>query len=179
MEFIVDGKYEIIKQKVLRRNDPQTKQPALVMLWNVQTGEYRTYFPTQPHDPWPQGSTTQTTNAVSAAIASPIKPVEPPVHLNGVVDATMAGLWKGTLNNIDYYLDIKPDGTYFTYSSSNSKQIKSYWRINGNYLEMFSDGMKQPSKFLFAKVNDLQKGKPTITFDGFAYFSETPREMWK
>ena len=102
-----------------------------------------------------------------------------PVQLNGEVDLSIVGVWKGTLNKIDYYLDIKADGTYTTYSSTNTKPSKCYWRVNGDIIETFCDGMKQPTKFAFRKVNDLKTGKPTISFDGFPYFPETEKEMWK
>ena len=178
MEFIVSGKNEVIRQRVLRRNDPQTNRPALLIPWN-SAEDYRTYFPTEAHNLWPSGTSSQKTNETNRNAVPATKLVEPPMRLNGNVDLSIVGLWKGTLNKIDYYLDIKPDGTYTTYSSSNSKPSKCYWRINGDHIETFCEGMKQVTRFAFKKVNDLKTGKPTITFDGFSYFSETEREMWK
>ena len=179
MEFIVDGKNEVIRQKVLRRNDPQNKKPALVIPWNSATKEYRTYYPTQAHDLWPSGLTSQKTNGSADIPASAVKLVEPPMHLNGNVDPAIVGLWKGTMNNIDYYLDIKPDGTYVSYQSNNRKQIVSYWRINGDHIEVFFEGAKQINKYGFKKVNDLNLGKPAISFDGFRYYPVAEREMWQ
>ncbi len=179
MEFFIDGKKDVLRQKVLRRNDPQYNKAALVIPWNSATQEYRTYYPTQAHELWATGSTSQKATETSGGPASVIKPIEPPVHLNGTVDPTIAGLWKGTLNNIDYFLDIKPDGTYSSYSSNNKKPFKCYWRINGEQIEVACEGMTQISKWAFRKTNDLNLGKPTISFDGFKYYSETAREMWK
>lgn len=179
MEFIVSGKNEVIRQKVLRRNDPQNNKPALVIPWDSASQEYRTYYPTQTHDLWPGTLVSQKTNGTSGSPASTVKLIEPPMHLNGTVDPTIIGLWKGTMNNIDYYLDIKPDGTYISYQSNNKKQVVSYWRINGEYIEVFFEGAKQINKYGFKKVNDLNLGKPTISFDGFRYFPVADREMWQ
>ena len=99
--------------------------------------------------------------------------------LDGNVDATIVGLWKTKYNGLDYYLDMKEDGTYATYSSANPKRSKCYWRVNGDMMETVCEGMKQPARFAFKKINDLKSGKPTITLNGVSYFSETDREMWK
>ena len=177
MEFIVDGKNEVIRQKVLRRNDPQNNKPALVIPWNSASQEYRTYYATQTHDLWPGASVPQRTERGNST--STAKLIEPPMHLNGTVDPTIVGLWKGTMNNIDYYLDIKADGTYISYQSNNKKQVVSYWRINGDHIEVFFEGAKQINKYSFKKVNDLNLEKPTISFDGFRYYPATGREMWQ
>jgi len=178
MEFIIDGKNQILRQKVLRRNDPQSNKPALLIPWNSATEEYRAYYPTQAHELW---KTANTQKSNTAAINNPaaVKLVDPPVRLNGIADLSVVGLWKCNYNKIDYWLDLKADGTYNTYSATNSKPVKCYWRINGDYIETFCEGAKQVSRFVFRKINDLKIGKPTITLDGVAYFPETDKEMWK
>ena len=181
MEFIIDGKNQVLRQKVLRRNDPQTNKPALLIPWNSATEEYRAYYPVQAHDLWKTPATSsQKSNSYSATNpVAAVKLVDPPVRLAGNVDLSVVGLWKCNYNKIDYWLDLKADGTYNTYSATNSKPVKCYWRINGDYIETFCEGAKQMSRFVFRKVNDLKIGKPTITLDGVAYFPETDKEMWK
>ncbi len=178
IQLYFDASKQIAERKILKRNDPQSNKPALLIQWQSGAEEYRAYFPIESHALWPTNSST-TNVAKTNNVVTPVKLSDPPLKLNGTVDLSIVGLWKCNFNKIDYWLDFKADGTYGTYSATNPKVSKCFWRINGDYIETVCEGMKQMNHFLFRKVNDLKTGKPTITLDGTAYFPETDREMWK
>ena len=108
-----------------------------------------------------------------------IKLVEPPIKLNGNIDLAILGLWKTSVNNIDYWLDFKDDGTYDTWSSANTKKTKCYWRVDNGFFESVCDGGRQKGRIPFRKTNDLRTGKPTLGLDWSVYFPETSKAMWK
>lgn len=177
--FLPERGKEVVHLKVLKRNDPVTNSAALLIEWNRGLGNYRTYFPTEPKPLWKIPTATTTTKTVAIKPAASVKLVEPPVKLNGIVDLSIVGLWKTHYNNIDYYLDFKADGTYDTWSTSDSKKIKNYWRIDNGFMEVLYTGARKPNRFSFKKINDLATGRPTIGLDWSVYFSESDREMWK
>ena len=79
--------------------------------------DYRTDFPTDTKELWKKVSgapISSKTNSTEDKPAASVKLVDPPVKLNGGVDLVIVGLWKCKVDEIDYYLDFKTDGTYDT-----------------------------------------------------------------
>ncbi|MEO7293558.1 MAG: hypothetical protein ABIW34_10670, partial [Ginsengibacter sp.] len=177
LKTIPDGGETVGQGKFLKRNDPQTNRPALLIEWG-NTGYYRTYFSTEAKAPWNITTTTTAKKQTENKPVAPVKLVEPPVKLNGAVDFSIVGLWKINFNKNDFYIDYKADGTYDTWSSSNPKKWKCYWRVDNGFLESICEGGTL-GRFMFKKVNDLVTGKPAISLNGAMYISESDREMWK
>ena len=178
IELLPEGTKEVVRLKLFKRNDPQTNKPALVIQWQAGKDYYRSYYPTEAKNLW-AGSNSNTASKNPSNVAA-VKLAEPPVRLNGIVDLSIIGLWKTALNNIDYFMELKADGTDETWSSTNPKRSKGYWRIDNGYFEVVFEGNNNKvDRFKFAKVNDLAKGKPTIVLVSSVYYPVTEREMWK
>jgi hypothetical protein len=176
LELLYEGAIEATRLRIQKKNDPQANRPALLIELK-NTGTYRTYFPIEAKPLWNNGNTTSASK--TSPVISEVKLSEPPVKLNGKVDLGIVGLWKTTLSNTDYFLDIKADGTYDTWSSTNTKKSKAWWRIDNGFMEVVFEGNKKIERFQFTKTNDLNTGKPTIMIVSTVYFPQTERELWK
>ena len=177
IELLPEGGKEVFRLKLFKRNDPQNNKPALVIQWQAGTDYYRNYYPTEPKNLWPVSNSNTTIK--EAPNIMPVKLSEPPVRLHGTVDLSIIGLWKTTSNNMDYYMDLKADGTQETWPSTNPKKSKGYWRIDNSYFEVVFEGNNKVDRFKFAKVNDLVRSKPTIMLVSSSYYPVTDREMWR
>ena len=165
--------------KMLKRNDPQNNKPALMIEWTLGAEDYRTYYPVESKELWKTNNanvsskTKNTENKPTVAI----NVIEPPVKLNGIVDQSMAGVWKFSFNEVDYYLEFKADGTYDRWTSKDTRKLKCYWRIDNNFFESFCGNEK--GRVAFQKFNDLLKGQPYFQIDQTVYWPLTDKEMWK
>ena len=91
------------------------------------------------------------TNTNPGAPVITVKLVEPPVKLNGIVDAAMTGVWRCRVVEIDYYIDFKADGTYDTWSSANQRKVKCYGRIDNGFFESYCEGGREKGRVPFKK----------------------------
>ena len=160
LEVLPKGGKAILRVKMFKRNDPQNNMPALVIEWNVGAEDYRAYYPTEAKELWKINNASiasSKTNSPSGKPAEAVKLVQPPVQLNGNIDLSIIGLWKTTVTEIDYWLDFKPDGTYETWTSKNTRKVKCYWRIDKGFFESVCDGGNQKGRIPFKKINDLGK----------------------
>jgi hypothetical protein len=178
IEFLPEDGQEAVRLKVLKRNDPQNNKPALIIQFQPGIDAYRPYYPTESRGLW-QESNSNTKTVINAPNIAPVKLSEPPVRMNGSVDFSIIGLWKTTSNNVDYFMDLKADGTEETWSSTNQKKSKAHWRIDNGFFEVIFEGNSKLDRHKFTKVNDLVKGKPTIMLVSSVYYPESDREMWR
>jgi len=96
---------------------------------------------------------------------------EPPVSMNGQVDAGLVGawLWDPKGGAIATIYNFNADGTYEFYVGSSFhpdlrwyKDVTLYWRVNGNTLETYSKDWKEVAKTPFEKKNDAATNRPAI-----------------
>lgn len=110
--------------------------------------------------------------------------------LKGTVDQSLAGLWRNynPLNKTNTYYKLDGDGSFAYYSGMVNKDYQmppgiSYWRVNGNSLELYNGTWGNVSKVPFQKKNDPASGKPAIVFgsgDTSIYFvADDGKAAWK
>ncbi|MEO6734612.1 MAG: hypothetical protein ABIN01_25550 [Ferruginibacter sp.] len=92
----------------------------------------------------------------------------------GKTDTSLAGTWKyhdiekNYGQNYSVYITLRADGTYdmhqdFTGSTPAPPPTnKSFWRIDGEYLELLYVGEKAPARFKLSKRNDAQRNVPVL-----------------
>ena len=175
LEVLPVGRNAIVRLKLFKKNDPQNNKAALVIEWNAGNADYRTYYSTETKELWKTNNNSSTTKKPATNESAIVKPAEPPVKLNGIVDQTMNGVWKFSIYGVDYFMDFKADGTYDRWTSTNTRKEKCYYRIDNGFFESVCTGKGRAP---FQKTNDLVKGKPSFTLDMAVYLPVTDKEMW-
>ena len=106
--------------------------------------------------------------------ASAIKILQPPLPMKGIVDTSLAGIWKyydiekNYGQNYSVYITFRADGTYdmhqdFTGSTPLPPPTnKNFWRIDGEYLEILYVGEKAPARLKLSKRHDVQRNVPVL-----------------
>jgi hypothetical protein len=120
----------------------------------------------------PTSPVTAVANKTESPLPS-VNPIQPPVPMQGQVDASFVGAWKweprqGEAGLTTIY-NFKNDGTYEFYVGNSIhpdlrwyKDVTLYWRVTGNTLETYCTDWKEVAKTRIDKRNDAATNKPAI-----------------
>jgi hypothetical protein len=106
-------------------------------------------------------------------VAAGTKILEPDVPMKGIVDPAMVGTWRYHDDARDYgqnysvFYIFRDDGTYtlyqdYTGATQPPPATKSFWRIDGEYLEVLYVGTKVPFRVKLTKAMDPNRNQPIL-----------------